>query len=96
MVSYSLKILKFFFHRQKFTDTIIQILNDKKEHLVFILWGAFAQKKGKTVNPQKHCILTAGHPSPYSVNSFFGCKAFSKTNEYLKKNGKDPINWNIE
>ena len=78
---------------ENFTDYIIEILNQKKENLVFILWGKYAQQKAISINSQKHLILKSAHPSPYSVANFFGCKHFSKTNEYLEKNGLSTINW---
>ena len=80
-----------------FTDNVIKTLSEKKEGLVFILWGAFAQAKEKLINISKHHILKAAHPSPFSAyNGFFGCKHFSKTNELLQKMGKEIINWDVE
>ncbi len=79
---------------EEFTDTVIKTLSDKKEHLVFLLWGKYAQKKGAIIDREKHLVLTAAHPSPFSAyNGFFGCKHFSKTNEYLKARGETPIEW---
>ncbi len=79
---------------EQFTDAVIKALSDKKEHLVFILWGKYAQEKGAVINRTKHLVLTAAHPSPYSaLNGFFGCRHFSKANGYLKQHGKDPILW---
>lgn len=79
------------------TDKIIEILSEKKEYLVFILWGNFAKEKAKLINPSKHLILISPHPSPFSANKgFLGSKHFSKTNEYLMKNGIDPIDWQLE
>ncbi|MFQ3580046.1 MAG: uracil-DNA glycosylase [Bacteroidales bacterium] len=81
---------------ETFTDAVIKTLNDTKTNLVFILWGNYAKAKQSLINPEKHLILTAAHPSPFSANSgFFGCKHFSKTNEYLIKMGKEPINWSL-
>jgi len=81
---------------ENFTDAVIRALSDKKEGLIFILWGAFAQAKQKLIDASKHYILKAAHPSPFSAfNGFFGCKHFSKTNELLKQMGKDEINWEI-
>lgn len=82
-------------HWQQFTDKVIAILSDEKEHLVFLLWGAFAQKKAKFINASKHLILTSGHPSPMSANQgkWFGNKHFSQANEYLRSIGKPEINW---
>lgn len=79
---------------EQFTDAVIQTLSDKKENLVFLLWGRYAQEKGRVIDTMKHCVLTAAHPSPFSVFSgFFGCKHFSKTNDYLASVGKKPIDW---
>ncbi|HOK37829.1 MAG: uracil-DNA glycosylase [Bacteroidales bacterium] len=81
---------------ETFTDSVIKILNDTKTNLVFILWGNYAKAKQSLINSENHLILTAAHPSPFSANSgFFGCKHFSKTNEYLIKIGKNPINWSL-
>jgi uracil-DNA glycosylase len=77
-----------------FTDDIIHLLSEEKNGLVFILWGNFAQQKFKLINPLKHKILKAAHPSPFSAyNGFFGCKHFSATNEYLVQKNTNPINW---
>ncbi len=82
---------------QKFTDKVIQLLNDEFEHLVFMLWGNFAKEKGAHIDSRKHLVLKAAHPSPFSVEKgFFGCKHFSKTNEYLMSHGKLPIDWMIK
>ena len=82
---------------QRFTDAVIQILNEKCEHLVFILWGNFAKEKGMHIDSKKHLVLKAAHPSPFSADKgFFGCKHFSKTNEYLVKQGKTPIDWMLK
>ena len=79
---------------EEFTDEVIRIVSEEHTNLVFILWGAYAQKKGSFIDSTKHLILTAAHPSPFSAyNGFFGCKHFSKTNEYLKKVGKAEIYW---
>ncbi|MFN5376580.1 MAG: uracil-DNA glycosylase [Chitinophagaceae bacterium] len=81
---------------QRFTDKVIQVLNEQCEHLVFMLWGNFAKEKGMHIDTKKHLILKAAHPSPFSADKgFFGCKHFSKTNEYLIKYGKSPIDWMI-
>lgn len=78
-----------------FTDAIIQKLSVEKEHLVFLLWGNYALKKGKLIDTNKHYILTSGHPSPLSANQgkWFGNKHFSKINTYLKSIGKTEIDW---
>jgi len=79
---------------EAFTDTVIELLNEKKTGLVFILWGGYAQKKGKAIDTTKHLVLKAPHPSPLSsYRGFFGCKHFSKTNDYLIKKGEKPIDW---
>lgn len=79
-----------------FTDRIIDIINEKLENIVFILWGAYAQKKGAKIDSSKHFILKAPHPSPLSAyRGFFGSKPFSKTNNYLINNGKTPIKWQL-
>ena len=79
-----------------FTDAVIKRLSDTQEHIVFILWGNFARSKAVLIDEQKHFILVAPHPSPFSAyTGFFGCRHFSKTNEYLKQRGLDPIDWNL-
>lgn len=77
-----------------FTDAVIRALSDEREHLVFILWGNYAKQKGAHIDRQKHLVLEAPHPSPFSAyNGFFGCKHFSKANEYLIAHGHEPIIW---
>ena len=79
---------------EDFTDKIIEILNQKKKNLVFLLWGRFAGEKGAIVDSSKHYVLKAPHPSPYSADrGFFGCRHFSKCNQYLKSKNLKPINW---
>ena len=79
---------------ETFTDSVIRLLADRKEHLVFILWGAYAQRKGAFIDRSKHLVLTSAHPSPLSAyNGFFGNRHFSKTNEYLKAHGMTEIVW---
>lgn len=81
---------------EEFTDAIIHRLNDEREGLVFILWGSYAQKKGEFIDSKKHLVLKGPHPSPLSAHrGFFGCKHFSKTNEYLKRRGQAPIDWSL-
>jgi uracil-DNA glycosylase len=79
----------------KFTDAVIQEISDKKEHVVFLLWGNFAHKKGLKIDRTKHLVLESGHPSPMSANQgkWFGNKHFSKTNVYLESYGIEDINW---
>ena len=82
--------------RQTFTDSVISILSEKKDHLVFILRWAFAQQKKNLINQNKHLVLCSAHPSPFSADRwFFGSKPFSKTNEYLIANWISPIDWNL-
>ena len=72
-------------------------MSKKRSNIVFILWGAYAQKKEKLIDSKKHLILKAVHPSPLSAyNGFFGCKHFSQVNNYLKNNGKQEIQWEID
>ena len=79
---------------ETFTDTAIRTLAEQREHLVFILWGAYAQKKGAFINREKHLVLSSAHPSPLSAyNGFFGNKHFSQTNAYLKTHGEKEIIW---
>jgi uracil-DNA glycosylase len=77
-----------------FTDAIVAALGSEREHLVFLLWGAYAQKKGAVIDPRRHRVLKAPHPSPLSAHrGFLGCKHFSATNEYLRRHGLAPIDW---
>lgn len=79
---------------EQFTDAVIAKINENCKHVVFILWGAFAQKKGAVIDRTKHHVLQAVHPSPLSASrGFFGCKHFSQTNAYLKSVGKAEIDW---
>ncbi len=79
---------------EQFTDAVINSVATKKENIVFILWGAYAQKKAAFVNREKHLVLESVHPSPLSASrGFFGNHQFSKTNQYLTDHGKTPINW---
>lgn len=79
---------------EKFTDFIIKEISDKKENVVFVLWGAFAQKKAGLIDASKHFIIQSAHPSPFSVHKgFFGSRPFSKINQFLEEKGKEPINW---
>ncbi len=79
-----------------FTDSVISLLSEQKENLVFILWGGNARKKTSLIDRRKHLILECAHPSPLSAyNGFFGCRHFSKTNDYLIAHGKNPIDWNL-
>lgn len=79
---------------EEFTDAVIRTLSDKKENLVFILWGNYAKSKGNMIDWSKHEIIESAHPSPLSAyQGFFGSKPFSKTNGYLLEHGKKPIDW---
>ncbi len=79
---------------ETFTDEVIKQISDKTENVVFMLWGNYAKVKGKVIDTKKHLILNTVHPSPLSVyRGFFGCKHFSRANEYLTAHGKTPINW---
>lgn len=79
---------------EHFTDAVIQKLNAAKSDIVYILWGKYAQQKGAIIDETKNLVLKAAHPSPFSAhNGFFGCQHFSKTNDYLAKLGKKPIDW---
>ncbi len=79
---------------ERFTDEVIKVVNEHRRGVVFLLWGAFAQKKGDLIDKNQHFILEAPHPSPLSASrGFFGCKHFSKTNEILNSQGLEPIVW---
>lgn len=79
-----------------FTDSVISLLSERKEHLVFLLWGGNARRKAPLIDAGKHLILQCAHPSPLSAyNGFFGCRHYSKTNEYLTAHGIAPVDWNL-
>jgi uracil-DNA glycosylase len=78
---------------EQFTDAVIQTLNKHRSHIVYMLWGRYAQTKGEAIDRNKNLVLTSAHPSPYSVANFYGNHHFSKCNEYLKENGLAPIDW---
>ena len=81
---------------ETFTDSVIKKISDKKEGIIFLLWGAFAQKKLELIDKRKHHILITSHPSPFSAyRGFLGCNHFSKTNKILIKNNQQTINWKI-
>ncbi len=81
---------------ERFTDRVIQQINEHKEGVVFLLWGSYAQKKGQLIDAAKHLVLKSAHPSPLSVHrGFFVIFYFKKTNEYLIENGKTPIDWSL-
>lgn len=81
---------------ETFTDSVIGLLNEQREHLVFLLWGSYAQKKGALINRKKHLVLASPHPSPLSAyRGFIGNAHFSQTNAYLQKHGEKTINWQL-
>lgn len=81
---------------ETFTDAIVQLLNDERERLVFMLWGSYAMKKGAVIDGRKHQVLKAPHPSPLSAHrGFLGCRHFSSANEYLQQNGQLPVDWSV-
>ena len=81
---------------ERFTDAVIDQLNQHKHHLVFILWGRKAQEKGAKINRDRHLVIASAHPSPLAAhNGFFGSAPFSKTNNYLRQHGITPINWDV-
>lgn len=81
---------------EQFTDAVVNALNEKREGLVFLLWGSYAQQKGQFIHRDKHLVLQTSHPSPFSANrGFLGCRHFSKANEYLQSQGKTPIDWSL-
>ena len=81
---------------EQFTDAAIRALAEQRENLVFMLWGNYAQAKAALVDGHKHCILKAPHPSPFSANQgFFGCRHFSRANDFLIRAGKEPVDWQI-
>jgi uracil-DNA glycosylase len=82
---------------EKYTDAVIKAISDHKEHVVFILWGRFAQNKEVLIDTQKHCVIKSAHPSPLSAHAgFFGSKPFSKTNTYLREHGIKEIDWRLD
>lgn len=81
---------------EQFTDQAIRALNDQREGIVFLLWGSYAHKKGAFIDESRHLVLKSVHPSPLSAyRGFLGCKHFSATNNFLQKNGQQPINWQL-
>lgn len=82
---------------ERFTDAVIRAVNDREQPTVFILWGAYAQKKAAFVDTKRHMVIRSAHPSPLSAyNGFFGSKPFSKANAFLETNGLSPIDWRVE
>ena len=81
---------------EQFTDAVIRCLSEKREHIVFMLWGNFAQSKAKLIDADRHLILKAAHPSPFSAHrGFLGCRHFSSANAYLTEHGKSPVDWSL-
>jgi uracil-DNA glycosylase len=78
---------------EQFTDAVIKVLNEKQEHVVYLLWGKYAQTKGSVIDATKNLVLMSAHPSPFSVTKFYGNHHFSLCNAYLEKHGKKPIDW---
>ncbi len=79
-----------------FTDTVIRLLSEHRNHLVFMLWGNFAKQKKELIDASRHLVLEAAHPSPLAGGAFFGCRHFSKANAYLVEYGIDPVEWKID
>lgn len=80
---------------QQFTDSVIKYLSDNRQGIVFMLWGAFARSKAELIDHTRHLVLEAAHPSPLARGAFFGCRHFSRANEYLLSQGKNPIDWRL-
>lgn len=81
---------------EQFTDRVVEVVNAEREGVVFMLWGSYAQKKGAIIDRQKHCVLSAPHPSPLSAHrGFFGCGHFAAANKYLQGRGETPIDWSV-
>lgn len=81
---------------EQFTDAVIKLVSDEKEHCVFLLWGSYARSKALLIDASRHLVLEAAHPSPLARGAFFGSGHFSKANAYLKKHGKAPIDWQLK
>jgi uracil-DNA glycosylase len=81
---------------EQFTDRVIAALNEKREHVVFVLWGSYAQKKGQFIDRRKHLVLATPHPSPLSAHrGFFGSRPFSQINRYLEQHGMAKVDWKL-
>jgi uracil-DNA glycosylase len=80
---------------EQFTDAVIKAVNNKPEHVVFLLWGGYAQKKGKSIDRKRHTVIECAHPSPLSAKKFFGSAPFSATNAALEDHGQSPIDWQL-
>lgn len=82
---------------EQFTDRVVAAVNEHKEHVAFVLWGAYAQKKGQMIDRKKHLVLASPHPSPFSADrGFFGSRPFSRINEYLKRHGMTQVDWSLD
>lgn len=81
---------------ETFTDRIIAVLGEEREHLAFVLWGSYAQKKGQIIDRKRHLVLASPHPSPLSASrGFFGSRPFSRINQYLQQTGQEPVDWRL-
>lgn len=81
---------------ETFTDRVIEVVNEQREGVVFMLWGSYAQRKGAIIDATRHCVLKAPHPSPLSAHrGFFGCGHFRAANEYLRSRGVEPVDWQV-
>ena len=81
---------------EQFTDKVVDVVNQRKEQVVFLLWGSYAQKKGQIIDRKRHHVMQSTHPSPLSAHrGFLGCRHFSQTNQYLEKTGQQPIDWSL-
>lgn len=81
---------------EQFTDAIIKLISDEKDHCVFLLWGSYARSKTALIDTSKHLVLEAAHPSPLARGAFFGSRPFSQANTWLKKHGLEPIDWQLK
>jgi uracil-DNA glycosylase len=81
---------------ETFTDRIIALVNERREHVAFVLWGSYAQRKGQLIDRSRHLVIASPHPSPLSADrGFFGSRPFSRINDYLTKNGLEPVDWRL-
>lgn len=80
---------------ETFTDALISVISERKEHVVFMLWGNYAFSKEKLINGKRHLVLKAAHPSPLARGAFFGCRHFSQANRFLEEHGIAPVNWQL-
>jgi uracil-DNA glycosylase len=80
---------------EQFTDRVIEVLAEQRDGVVFLLWGAYARRKGQMIDQTRHLVLSCAHPSPFSATGFLGCKHFSRANDYLLKSGRTAVNWQL-